>query len=105
MASRLSEESLRAVLDAGQQGLVIESEPASVAVPGDRVDLDALLVAEDPEKAVQAVAPQAMYAALVAKGPEDCLDVLPLVSEEQVTRVFDYDVWDKDQLEPLKAMR
>ena len=105
MASRLSEESLRAVLDAGQQGLVIESEPASLAVPGDRVDLDALLVAEDPEKAVQAVAPQSMYAALVAKGPEDCLDVLPLLSEEQVTRIFDYDVWDKDRLEPLKAVR
>lgn len=105
MASRLSEESVKAVHEAGLGGLAVVSDPAldKGATPG--VDLEALLLADNPAEAVQAVAPQAMYQSLVRRGPEDALEILPLLSEDQVTRLFDYDTWSGDRLAPLKAVR
>lgn len=103
MASRLSESALTSVLDAGQHGLSVQMDPGLIELPD--VDLDALLEAEDPASAVQAVAPGRLFQAIVKRGAEDCLEVLPLLSQEQVVKVFDYDVWREDRLEPLKAMR
>jgi hypothetical protein len=105
MASRLSEETLTAVLDSGQQGLAIQADRALDSLAPLAVDLDALLAADDPAAAVQAVPAQALYLALRQRGPEDCLEVLPLLSADQVARVFDYDVWSEDRLEPLRAAR
>ncbi len=105
MASRLSEESVKAVNEAGLGGLVVVSDPALDKGVASGIDLDALLVSENPEEAVQAVAPQVMYHSLVRRGPEDALDVLPLLSADQVTRLFDYDTWAGDRLAPLKAIR
>jgi hypothetical protein len=69
------------------------------------LDIDALLLSEDPIEAVAAVPPQQLYHAILAKGPEDCLELLPLLSEDQVTRIMDYDVWRHDHLEIRRAMR
>lgn len=104
MASRLSEDHLRGVYDTGHQALPMRPSAPPALVPP-RVDLDALLLAEDPMAAVQAVAPQALYHALVAKGPEDALEVLELLSEEQLTRILDYDAWSEDSLAPVKMIR
>jgi hypothetical protein len=41
----------------------------------------------------------------VRRGPEDALEVLPHLSQDQVTRLFDYDTWSGDRLAPLKAIR
>ena len=105
MASRLSEDSLKAVYDTGHQNLAIQMSPSLDLLTGPSVDLEALLVAEDPTAAVQAVAPQALYQALVNKGPEDALEVLLHLSEEQLVRIFDYDCWNDGRLAPLKAFR
>jgi hypothetical protein len=109
MASRLSEETLSGdlagIMDAGHQGLVIESERRVPMLQPATVDLDALLLAEDPEAAVQAVPTQQIFQALLAKGPEDCIELLPLLSEEQVVRLLDYDAWRQDALEPRRAVR
>lgn len=105
MASRLSEESLKAVYDTGHQGLAIQTDQTLDLLTSPTVDLDRLLLADDPEQAIQAVAPQPLYQALMLKGPEDSLDVLGHMSADQVARVFDYDCWSEDRLAPLKVIR
>lgn len=104
MASRLSEDHLRGVYGTGHQALPIKPLVAPELAPA-KVDLDALLNQEDPIAAVQAVPSQALYHALVERGPEDALEVLELVSDEQLTRILDYDAWSEDQLAPLKLIR
>ena len=58
MASRLSEESLKAMLDAGQQGLAITPSIGLELLRQPLIDFDQLLLSEDPEAAVQALPPQ-----------------------------------------------
>lgn len=103
MASRLSEDSVKAVYDAGHQGLLVQDESTLQLLSTAAVDLNALLLAEDPQAAVQAVPPLALYQALKHHGVADNLDILPLMSSEQVQRSFDYEAWEADRLEPLKA--
>lgn len=105
MASRLSEESLRSVYDAGTQSLLIQNDHAFALLAPSVVDLDKLVEAEDPELEVQSVPAQRLYDAIMQRGPEDCLEVLRLVSREQVVKIFDYDTWREDQLVPLKAIQ
>jgi hypothetical protein len=105
MASRLSEDSVKAVYDAGHQALLVQNDANLSLIADSPVDLDELLLQEDPEAAVQAVAPLELYKALKHYGVEDHLDVLPLMSDEQVQRSFDYEAWEGDRLEPLKTCR
>lgn len=105
MASRLSEDTITAAYETGQQGLAIRNHETLDLLAPEPVDLDKLLLAEDAEAAVQAVPPQPLYQALMMRGPEDCLDVLELMSREQAVRIFDYDVWTDDKLTPAKALR
>ena len=105
MASRLSEESLKAMLDAGQQGLAITPSIGLELLRQPLIDFDQLLLSEDPEAAVQALPPQQLFNSLVQRGVEDCLEVLPLLSTEQVVRILDYDAWRGDRLEPLRMIR
>ena len=79
MASRLSEESLKAAYASGHQALAIRHDKSLDALREPGVDLEALLLDEDPEAAVQAVPPQPLYRALLARGLEDSLEVLQLV--------------------------
>jgi len=105
MASRLSEESLKAMLDAGQQGLAIKPTLGLELLSPPLIDFDQLLLSDDPEVAVQALPPQLLFQSLLQRGVEDCLEVLPLLSTEQVVRILDYDAWREDRLEPLKMIR
>ncbi len=50
-----------------------------------------------------AVHPCVIYRFLQEKSPEACLQLLPLLSEEQFVRLFDYDVWQREQLSPPAA--
>jgi hypothetical protein len=111
MASRLSDDEIRAVYDGGQQGLAIEAPDGRTTLGGglthafETVDLDRLADREDAEAAIQAVPAQVVYRSLVAKGLSDSLEVLPLLSDEQVIRIFDYDVWRDDRLAPLEVAK
>lgn len=100
MASRLSDDAIRSVYDGGQQALAIEYPRTrdlwAEALAG--IDLDRLAAREDAEQAIQAVPARDAYRALMHKGLSDALEVLPLLSTEQMVRIFDYDVWREDQL-------
>lgn len=52
-----------------------------------------------------AVHPCVIYRFLQEKSPETCLQILPLLSDEQFVRLFDYDVWQQDRLSPQAAVR
>lgn len=105
MASRLSEESLKAVYDAGHSALAIQSDQSLDILAPELVDLDLLLTAEDPKAAIEAVPPQSLYRALKQRGLEDAIDVLQHVSREQFVRFVDYDAWVEDRLAPLQAFK
>lgn len=123
MASRLSEQSLLEAYDQGQKAFYIEGLSSDQAAHqgdprgdspqessrygniGQGVDLDQLLSLENPEEAVQGVHAQELYHAIMVRGPEESLEVLQLLSQDQLVRFFDYDVWSKDSLEPLKIVR
>lgn len=113
MASRLSEQSLLEVYDRGQKSFYIEGlssdpgalEQAKTGLLGQGVLLDQLLSLENPGEAIQAVPAQELYHAIMVNGPEDSLEVLKHISQDQLIRFFDYDVWSKDTLEPLKVVR
>ncbi len=103
MASRLSEDGLRAAYETGHQALIVKPEAALALIAPTEVDLDALLNAEDPEVAVQAVPAHRLHSALRSRGIESAIDILPLLSTEQVTRMVDYEAWDGDALDPVHA--
>ena len=103
MTGRLSEESLKRVYDAGQQGFLYSSHEyersmslASSLVP--TVDFKAILMASNAKQQVQALETQTLYLALKRNGLSDSLEVLDLISQDQFTRICDYDVWHKDVL-------
>ena len=101
MAGRLSETSVRSTLDAGHKSLPWEPGQPSGFLAG--IDFDAILESPEAKQIIQSLPIQPLYYGLKRKGLADCLDVLPHLSEEQVTRIVDYDVWYKDRLVPKKA--
>jgi hypothetical protein len=105
MASRLSEESLRAAYDAGHQSFSLTTSDAADLISGRPVDLEAILDSEKAKEQIQALRPQPLYQALMIRGLEDSLDVLSYISRSQLIKFFDYDVWVYDHLSPAKAFR
>ena len=117
MASRLSEQSLVETYDQGHKSFYVKglsSDAGPMESPLEAVrnnlltsslDLNALVDSDDPQGAVEAVAPQDLYHAMMLQGPEDCLAVLPYLSQEQWVKILDYDVWHQDELSPEKMMR
>ncbi len=104
MTSRLSEEHLSRAYDAGYQNFsqVLHEHPA---FPIAKLDLNALLLQPNPRKLVHALPAQTLYIALMERGLEDCLEILPLLSKEQFIQICDYDVWHDDQLVPQKLFK
>lgn len=105
MASRLSEESLRAAYDAGHQSFTLKAADATDLLSGPPVDLEAILDSEKAKGKIQALRPQPLYQALMVRGLEDSLDVLQSISRSQLVKLFDYDVWMYDHLVPAKAFK
>ena len=119
MASRLSEESLVEILDAGWRSLPAVERPSGESSPERRTssgiaefattdalpNLDELLSASNPTKAVQRVAPRQIYLAIVECGIEDAMDVLPLLSARQFQKIMDYEAWEEDRVSLTRANR
>jgi hypothetical protein len=100
MENRLSNVALIASLDAGHQSLPWDpGQPAGFLTA---VDLKAIM--QDPAAAeiIPSLPVQPLYYALKRQGLEESLEVLPLLSQEQVTRMIDYDAWSSDRLVPKK---
>lgn len=105
MASRLSDEAVKSSYDGGLRGVAVRrAQKLPDLIDSTAVDIDELLDMEAVEEAVQAIEPIAMYRAILAKGPSDCLDLLPYLSTDQITRIFDYEAWRDDRLEPMRAI-
>ena len=49
--------------------------------------------------------PSVIHRFLLEKSAESCLQLLPLLSDEQFVRLFDYDVWHGDRLSAESAVR
>ena len=111
MASRLSDEKIRAAYDSGQQALAVEALSGRsggdwlLSRTLDELDLDRLADREDALEVIQGLAPQDVYRALTRRGLQDSLEILPLLSDEQIVRIWDYDVWRNDRLAPLEVSR
>ncbi len=80
----------------------IQPSVASKKSIASTVDFDSLLAQKDARKILRKMLPQKLYYALKEKGPENCLAVLDLLSNEQFQRIIDYDVWHKERLVPKK---
>ena len=105
MASRLSDEAIKSSYESGMRGIAVRRARKLPDLLGSTtIDLDELLGRETADEDIKEVDPIVMYRAIMAKGPSDCLDVLPFLSTEQVTRIFDYEAWRDDRLEPLRAI-
>jgi hypothetical protein len=100
MENRLSDSFVAASLDAGHQNLAWEPGPPSGFLAG--IDLKAILSDPNAAEIVPELPTQALYYALKQQGVEDALDLLPLLSPEQVERMLDYDAWTQDELLPKK---
>jgi len=100
MENRLSDSFVATSLDAGHQNLAWEPGPPSGFLAG--IDLKAILADPDADEIVPELPTQALYYALKQQGVEDALDLLPLLSPEQVERMLDYDAWSQDELVPKK---
>lgn len=102
MEARLSEEAVKAALDTGHQGLNWKpSAPPSGILAG--VDIDQLSQHPDIKKIVPLLPTQSLYYAIKQKGYGECLDVLAHLSNDQVTRIVDYEAWQRDTLAPTRA--
>ncbi|MDQ3234744.1 MAG: DUF6178 family protein [Pseudobdellovibrionaceae bacterium] len=100
MENRLSDSFVATSLDAGHQNLAWEPGPPSGFLAG--IDLKAILADPDAAEVVPELPTQALYYALKQQGVEDALDLLPLLSPEQVERMLDYEAWSQDELVPKK---
>lgn len=103
MDNRFTDFAIVAGLDAGHQNLPWEPGQASGLLAG--VDLKSIM--RDPHAAeiVPLLPVQALYYALKRQGFDESLEILALLSQDQVTRMVDYDVWSKDHLVPQKLFR
>ncbi len=103
MENRLSDSVVADNLDAGHQNLAWEPGPPSGFLAG--IDINALLTNPQAAEIVPQLPTQALYYAIKQHGIEDALDLLPLLSQEQVERMLDYDVWTRDELVPKKFFK
>ena len=106
MTSRLSEESVVQALDTGWQSLIWKSPFSHKSCElAPKVDFTEILDAEDPAAAAQAVHRRDMYLALVSEGAEVALDILPLISAEQLVTIMDNEAWHDGKLVIHQAIR
>jgi hypothetical protein len=106
MTGRLSEAAVIQTLDGGWQSLLRANiYPENSVASGVDVDFKAILDAKDPVTAAQSIGRRDMVLALLATRPEDALEVLPLLSQEQFLAVIDSEGWQDGRLAIHQVMR
>jgi len=105
MASRLSEESLVRVYDGGLQAFRWEAHLPAQAMRAETVDLISMLSLDKAKESIQSLAPQVLFRSLMTQGISDCLDILPLISQEQFVAILDYDAWADGELQHRKVFQ
>lgn len=74
--------------------LTVEERLAIIRRAGGRQKYDLIVEAKDAEALVPRLAAQEIYLLLRELGAEDCVDLLAMVSTEQMTTFFDLDFWE-----------
>ncbi|MCX6130977.1 MAG: DUF6178 family protein, partial [Proteobacteria bacterium] len=69
------------------------------------ISIAAIMADPNAAEIVPELPVQALYYAIKQKGMDEVLDLLPLLSQEQVERMIDYDAWSHDQLVPKKLFQ
>lgn len=108
MASRLSNESLMSAFDRGLANFnwQVANLPSPIDEErGARAFLNGLLETEDAESLVQAVEPSLIRHVLLTAGIEDHLEILPLLSTDQMTHIMDFEGWNSNQISASGAAR
>lgn len=103
MEKRLDDIALATRFDAGTQSLPWDPGQPTGLLAG--IDIKSILESPDAREIVQELPVQPLYYALKQKGFEESLEVLPLLSQEQVTHMADYEAWDGDRFQPKKLFR
>lgn len=105
MADRLSESIGQHLVDEtglGYQRGIMAGFPASPCLL--RLDLQKIMEQDHPGRLIRSLPVQPLYHALRERGLGDCVEILPLLSQEQFVRICDYDVWDGERLAPKQLL-
>jgi hypothetical protein len=100
MANRLSHETRVSIYQQGCKAFSLGSEVRVEMLPN--VDFGQILAQGNAGELIKSIAPQVLYFSLKKRGLSDCLEIIPHLSSEQFLRIFDYDVWTKDELNHKK---
>jgi len=103
MEKRLDDIALASRYDAGHQSLPWDPGQPSGLLAG--VDLQSILESPNAREIVQELPVQILYYALKQKGLSESLDILPLMTSEQVTHMVDYEAWTGDTFNRQKLFR
>lgn len=108
MASRLSPEGILATVDRGLSAFDWQPDNLPTADQEERAArlyLDGLLHAENPAQAVAELEPSLIRHVILASGIEDHLDILPLLTRDQMTHIMDFEGWSDGQINPTQTAR
>ena len=101
MTTRLSQEDVHRSLESGYQGF-LRSSNAKALFPQTTLDLQGIISHPNSEAIIQSLPPHVLYTAMVQRGLGDCLEILPLLSQDQFQRFCDYDAWHAERLAPKR---
>ena len=101
MVGRLSDTAVTATYDSGYRGLSWQPSKPVGFLAG--IDFDQILNMPECRDAIQSLPVQAVYVGIKKRGWSESLEIIPHLSEDQFIRVFDFDVWKKDEIDRDKA--
>ena len=101
MAPLLSEATSFALYDKGHKTFRSSTSLYDIKLP--QVDLAKILAGKNPAKEIKGLEPQVLYYSLKNQGVAESSEVLKHISQEQLVKIFDYDIWHQDEISPSKA--
>ncbi|RYZ56936.1 MAG: hypothetical protein EOP07_11285, partial [Proteobacteria bacterium] len=102
MDKRLNDTVLANSYDAGHQSLSWDPGQPGGLLSG--IDLASIIESPDAAEIVPNLPVQPLYYALKQRGFEDSLEILALLSTEQVVHMADYEAWDADDFSQRRML-
>ena len=103
MSTTLSKLAKENLYEQGYQGLPRKEESLWSSSLQFKLNLKTLLENDEAKKLIVKLPPQLIYQTICTDGKEESLELIRLLSTEQITRIFDYDVWHDSLLVPEKV--
>ncbi|MBC62101.1 MAG: hypothetical protein CMP11_06550 [Zetaproteobacteria bacterium] len=98
MTSKLSEELDLAIYERGYQSFLLKRRKKNPLFNNNLDSFHKALASDNPQEEIQSIDPQSLYYSIKNCSPETQIATLPLISKDQLTRLFDYDVWTDNSL-------